>query len=168
MTAACYEGNWQCKAGKPKRRCRNFRSRRIDLVQSICRFLHVSYSTAKKSATSAASTISMMFLIIFIIIRYISFYSIPTSHSMVFLPARIGLHPTLLLRPLEGKAIPSAAASDDPVPGWLCALRSRAGSPFAPASPRHWVVATSVHFHVGTIPLSRPSFRSPQRPARSL
>ena len=50
------------------------------------------------------------------------------------------------------------------IPGWLCARRSRARFHSHRSAQGHDCVATSVHFHVGSSPVSRPSTRSPQRP----
>lgn len=49
-------------------------------------------------------------------------YSISAHHSFVFLPAHV------IFQPLEGSSIPIVAVDDTPVPGWLCARRSCAGS----------------------------------------
>ena len=45
-----------------------------------------------------------------------------------------------------------------------CVRRSRARFRSHRSSQAHDCVATSVHFHVGSSPVSRPSTRSPQRP----
>lgn len=104
---------------------------------------------------------NLFYLRILSSIVHISDNSILAHHSLGILtcPHGITSHVTLLQL---WSTIPSAADGIVPAPGWLCARCPR--EVYHSDTTQVSVFVTSVHFHIGSGPLSRSSTRSPQLP----